>query len=155
MPMSGKQKEKLLDLGRQVAAMLGGGLILCTANLLQLMQIVRGEVFVVLAFLVGILVGMMSTELPHAIVSGFLAYFAGVLTFYGFIFLSVGGSLNPLIAEASLEFATFSIIRVLLFSFFAEVLVGPVVGRIIGPQWYAPQVGKHELRVPLPEKRET
>jgi hypothetical protein len=154
MPMTAKRKERLFELGRHAVAVLGGGLMICSAHLLQLMELIHGEIFLILVFLIGVLIGMMSTELPHAIISGFLAYFSGILTFYGFIFLSVGGVVTAQIAEVLLEFATFSVVRVLLFSFFAEVLVGPVIGRIIGPQWYAAQIGKHWLKVPLPEKQE-
>jgi hypothetical protein len=155
MPMTAKRREKLVELGRHTVAILGGGVMLSFANLIQLVGLIRGEIFLALALLFGILIGMMTTELPHAVISGFLAFFAGILMFFGFIVLPMCGAVSLEMAETLVGFAAFSVVRVLLFSFLAVVLVGPVIGRIVGPQWHAAEIGKHELKVPLPAKEET
>jgi hypothetical protein len=152
MPMTLKRREKLVGLGRYALAILGGGAMLCYGSFLQLVGLIRGEVFLLLVILFGILIGMMASELPSAIVSGFLAFFVGTLMFFGFILLPVGGAVSWQLAEVLVYFAIDSVIRVIVLSFFAIVLIGPVVGRIIGPDWYQVRIQKHTLKVPLPEK---
>ena len=150
--MALKQREKLIGWGRYALAILGGGAMLCFGNFLQLIGLIRGDGFLLLVVLFGILIGMMASELPGAIASGFLAFFVGTLMFFGFIFLPVGGAVSFQLAEVLVYFAINSVIGVTALAFLAMVLVGPVVGRIIGPDWYPVQLQKHELKVPLPEK---
>ena len=152
MPMTLKQREKLIGWGRYALAILGGGAMLCFSNFLQLTGLIRGDGFLLLVVLFGILIGMMTSELPGAIASGFLAFFVGTLMFFGFILLPVGGAVSWQLAEVLVYFAIDSVIRLIPFSFLAIVLIGPVVGRIIGPDWYPVGIQKHELKVPLPEK---
>lgn len=153
MPMTAKRREKLTGLGRYAFAIMGGGVMLCFCNFLQLVGLISGDIFLLLVYLFGLLVGMMTSELPGAIASGFLAFFVGTLMFFGFIVLPVGGAASAQLAEVLVYFAIDSVIRVMVLSFLAMVLVGPVLGRIIGPEWYPVEIHKHQLKVPLPEKQ--
>jgi hypothetical protein len=150
--MTTKQTEKLAGLARYAFAIIGGGVMLCFGNFLQLVGFIGGDIFLLLVVVFGILIGMMANELPSAIASGFLAFFVGTLMFFGFILLPVGGAVSSQLADVLVYFAIDSAVRVMVLSFLAGVLVGPVLGRIIGPDWYPVQIGKHTLKVPLPEK---
>jgi len=150
--MTLKRREKLFGWGRYALAVLGGGAMLCFGHFLQLIGLIRGEGFLLLALLFGILIGMMAHELPAAIASGFLAFFVGTLMFFGFILLPVGGAVSWQLAEVLVYFAIDSVVRSILLGFFSIVLIGPVVGVIIGPNWNPVEIQKHELKVPLPER---
>ncbi len=152
MSMTTRQREKLTRWGRYAFAILGGGMMLCFANFLQLVGLIGGELFLLLVLLCGILVGMMASELPGSIAAGFLTFFTGTLMFFGLIILPIGASVSWEFADILVRFAIDSVVRVVAFSFLAIVLVGPVIGRILGPEWYPVEIRKHELKVPLPEK---
>jgi hypothetical protein len=154
MELTGKQREKLHESLRITLAIFGGGMMLCFSNFAVLLGLVPGAIFFILVILFGMLIGMIITELQHAVVAGLAAMAAGYLILFGFILVPLPGTVISLqMVEARMYFALESMFRSLLLEVMGTLL-GTVVGRIVGPEWYALRIPKHELKVGIPDKED-
>jgi hypothetical protein len=145
MNMSARQKEKVNLYFRFLATTIGAGLITAFNYLTLLTNITVGFMFVFLMFLVGVLIGLYSTEIQYAIISGFLSIFFGFMILFGIVYLSVA----VLNAWAILDVITLLTIDIVVRAFMLQllgILPGVVIGQIIGPDWLEPSI-KHKLKV--------
>lgn len=145
MQLSARQKENMFEWVRRILAILGGGVLLCFANLLMIVAAIPAAAFLILVLIFGCLIGMITSEVHHAMVAGLGAIAAGAFILLLFLFFSIRGLASWQFADVLIYYAITSLFTSLVFQF-VGVLVGSVIGRIIGPEWYAAGAAKHRLR---------
>jgi len=151
MNLSPKQKEKINLYFRFFSNTVGGGLIIAFAYFTLLTNIIIGAVFAVIMFLVGLLIGLYSTEIQYSIISGFLAIFIGLFILFGIVFLAVVAINAWTILDILFLLTVDIVVRAFMLQLLG-ILPGVVIGRLFGPDWLEPEV-KHKLKVGIDGKR--
>jgi hypothetical protein len=145
MQLSARQKESMFEWTRRILAVLGGGVLLCFANLFMVVAAIPGATFLILVFFLGCLIGMLASEVHHAVVAGLGAIAAGALILFLFVLFSIPSFVSWQFIDVLLFYVIGSLVRSLAFQVIG-VLAGTVVGRIIGPSWYDAGAARHKLR---------
>lgn len=146
MVITAKQKEQINMSVRFLIAALGGGLMITFANFTMLVGLSDAWMFLVMMILIGMLVGMYSTEIQYGIIAGMFSILLGFLIFYGVIVIPVVVFATWELYDILLLFGVFVIVRVVMLQL-VGIMLGAVLGRLIGPAWYEPTVPKHKLRI--------
>jgi hypothetical protein len=150
MNLTARQKEEFSTAIRFIVTIIAGGLMITFANFTVLTGILLADSFVVLMLLIGILVGLYSTEIHYAIIGGLLSIFVGFLIFWLVITIPVVVFATWELYDVLVMSGLMLIIRVIMLQLLG-LMAGAVIGRWIGPAWYQPDV-KHKLKVPLPSQ---
>lgn len=130
-----RQKGKWRDSLRILSAVMGGGVIMAFVNFTLLVQLTEGIVVFLLAVLVGLIVGMISSEIHYAILSGLFAPFMGAIIFFGIIIGPLQMFVSVQLGNVFILLGFYSIVPEILFQIFG-VLFGSFIGRVVGPEWY-------------------
>lgn len=151
MDISPKQKEKANLYLRIGLTIVGGGIIISFTFFTLLTNLIIGALFAVLMFFIGILIGLYSTEIHYAILSGFLAIFMGLIILFGTLFIGIA----LVGAWDILDILILLTIDIVVRAFALQLLgmlPGVVIGQLLSPDWLEPKT-KHKLKVGLDNKR--
>jgi len=146
MDISAKRKEKISIFIRFMISALCGGIMITFANFTILTGLTEGAMFTIIMVLIGILVGMFSSEIHYAILAGLLSIFVGFAIFYSVIVLPIFVFASWELFEILVMLGLFLIVRVIMLQLMG-IMLGVVVGRWIGPAWYDIKTPKHRLRI--------
>jgi hypothetical protein len=150
MVMTGRQKEEVSTAIRFIVTIFSGAIMITFANFTVLTGILLADSFVILMLLVGILVGLYSTEIHYAIIGGLLSIFLGFVIFWLVITIPVVAFATWELYDVLVMSGLMLIIRVIMLQLLG-LMAGAVIGRWLGPVWHQPET-KHELKVPLPSQ---
>ena len=120
------------------------------ANFTVLTGIFLADSFVILMLLIGILVGLYSTEIHYAVIGGLLSIFLGFVIFWVVITIPVVLFATWELYDVLVMAGLMLVVRVIMLQLLG-LMAGTVIGRWIGPTWNQSEV-KHELKVPLPSQ---
>ncbi|MFX0168711.1 MAG: hypothetical protein ACFE89_05045 [Candidatus Hodarchaeota archaeon] len=151
MNMSAKQKEKVQTVIRFVITVFSGAIMITFANFTVLTGILRADSFVIAMLLIGILVGLYSTEIHYAVLGGLMSIFLGFVIFWAVITIPVMIFATWELYDVLVIAGIMLIVRVVMLQLLG-LMAGTVIGRWFGPAWYEPETPKHELKVPLPNQ---
>ncbi len=152
MTMSDKRKEVLMSYLRMVLILFGGGVMLCFATFTTLTVLTDGFSVVFLILGVGILIGMMSSEIQWAMASAIGAFFLGMAFYVGSIMIPILLFGSAALGEVLVLFGLMTVLRIIHLQIFG-LFIGTFIGRVIGPDWYTPgKIAQHQLR---PTRRKT
>lgn len=130
-----RQKDTWRNVQRILIAILGGGVMICFTNFTLLVQLTEGMVIFLLAALSGLLVGLISTEIHYAVLSGLTAPFMGIIIYVGVIIGPLQLFVSPQLGNVFVVIALYSVIRTIHIQIFG-VLFGSFIGRVVGPDWH-------------------
>ena len=150
MVMTEKQKEEFSTAIRFIVTIFAGAIMITFANFTVLTGILLADSFVILMLIVGILVGLYSTEIHYAIIGGLMSIFLGFVIFWLVITIPVVVFATWELYDVLVMSGLMLIIRVIMLQLLG-LMAGAVIGRWLGPAWYQPET-KHELKVPLPSQ---
>ncbi|MFX1575619.1 MAG: hypothetical protein ACFFCF_00445 [Promethearchaeota archaeon] len=145
MELTAPQKERLSLYIRTAISILGGGLLITAAVFAFLVNLIYVVIFGLLVVLIGIIIGMYSTEIHYAIMSGLLAVFMGFLFLFGILSLAIAIYAAWNLLDILIMIAIDISVRLFMVQLLA-IMPGVVVGRLLGPEWFEPIV-KHKLKV--------
>lgn len=146
MTIVSKSREVLVDRLRMVLALLGGGLMLCFTTFTTLVALTDALIVIILVLGIGILIGMMSSEIQWAMSLAIGAFFLGICFYIGSIMVPVMMFGSLALGDVLLMFGIFAILRVVHLQIFGLV-IGAFLGRVIGPDWYSTGlVAQHRLK---------
>ncbi len=146
MTLATKRKEVLFGRLRTLLALLGGALMLCFTTFTTLTVLADGLTVILLILGVGILIGMMSSEIQWAMVIAIAAFFLGICFYIIAIMIPVMLFGSLALGDVLVLFGLFAILRVIHLQIFG-LFIGAFIGRVIGPDWYAVGiVAQHQLR---------
>ncbi|MFX1319664.1 MAG: hypothetical protein ACFE9D_09330 [Promethearchaeota archaeon] len=151
MNLSPRQKEQINLYFRFFASTVGGGLMITFAYFSLLTNFIIGAVFAVLMFIIGLLIGLYSTEIQYAIISGFFAIFIGLIIVFGTVYLAAVVMNTWSIMDILFLITIDIVVRAFMLQLLG-ILPGVVIGRLFGPEWLEPEI-KHRLKVGIDGKR--
>lgn len=146
MTLTIKRREVLMTRLRTLLALVGGGLMLCFTTFATLTARADGLIVILLITGIGILVGMMATEIQWAMVIAIAAFFLGIVFYIIAILIPVWLFGSLALGDVLVLFGLFAVLRVIHLQIFG-LFIGAFIGRVIGPDWYAVGVvARHQLR---------
>ncbi len=127
-------------------ALLGGGLMLCLTTYTTLVNLTDALWVILMVLGVGILIGMMSSEIQWALVLAIASFFMGIVFYIISIMIPVTLFGSAALGDVLILFGLFAVLRVIHLQIFG-LFIGAFIGRVIGPDWYAVGViAQHQLR---------
>lgn len=153
MHLNAKQKERISESVRFIISAVFGSIMISFANFTLLTGYTDGTIYVILMLFFGVLIGMYSSEIHYAILSGMLSIFLGFIIYYVFLTMPVVIFASWTLYDILILFGISNVVRVVMLQL-VGILMGTVIGRIIGPGWYEPTTPKHKLKIGVPSARE-
>ncbi|MFW9986232.1 MAG: hypothetical protein ACFFDJ_06695 [Candidatus Odinarchaeota archaeon] len=151
MNLTARKKEEINTIIRFIIIALCGGVMITFGNFTILIALLDGLVFFLLMLAVGILIGLYSSDLHYAIIGGLASIFLGFFIFILAIMIPIIVFATWQLYEILVLFGILVIIRVIMLELIG-IMLGTVIGRIIGPNWYVSRIAEHKLRIGIDEE---
>jgi hypothetical protein len=152
MVMTAKRKEEFSIAIRFLVTIFAGAIMITFANFTVLTGLLLADSFVILMLLIGILIGLYSTEIHYAVIGGMFSIFLGFVIFWLVITIPVVAFATWELYDVLVMSGLMLVVRVIMLQLLG-LMAGTVIGRWIGPVWYQAEV-THKLKVPLPSQGE-
>ena len=150
MELTAKQKESFNIAVRFLVTIFAGAIMITFANFTVLTGLLFADSFVILMLLIGILIGLYSTEIHYAVIGGMMSIFLGFVIFWLVITIPVVVFATWELYDVLVMSGLMLVVRVIMLQLLG-LMAGTVIGRWIGPVWYQAEI-KHQLKVPLPSQ---
>jgi len=150
MEMTAKRKEEFNTVIRFIVTIFAGAIMITFSNFTVLTGLLLADSFVIMMLLIGILVGLYSTEIHYAVIGGMLSIFLGFVIFWLVITIPVAVFATWELYDVLVMAGLMLVVRVIMLQLLG-LMAGAVIGRWLGPTWDQPEV-KHKLKVPLPSQ---